>query len=153
MFVYQRVRCFFFFNRLCDHTPLVSVIAGEPCLFPVVSPQSTQLITASWVYTKLARRTGNKWLLGPKSEFLTFVSLVSKYVLPMNPWMLDELFQLFPWIESKAIYPLVIYTLGTGQFAMDSSTMYELMKIFPRKNGDYSYRMGPPSYKLVYKPL
>ena len=43
MFVYQRVRCFFFFNRLCDHTPLGSVIAGEPCLFPVVSPQSTQL--------------------------------------------------------------------------------------------------------------
>ena len=79
MFVYQRVRCFFFFNRLCDHTPLVSVIAGEPCLFPVVSPQSTQLITASWVYTKLARRTGNKWLLGPKSEFLTFVLLVSTF--------------------------------------------------------------------------
>ena len=153
MFVCQRVRCFFFFNRLWDHTPLVSVIAGEPCLFPVVSPQSTQLITASWVYTNLARRTGNKWLLGPKSEFLTFVLLVSKYVLPMNPWILDEL---FPWIESKdskTIYPLVIYTLGTGEFAMDSSTMYELTKIFPRKNGDYSYRMGPPSYKLVYKPL
>ena len=36
--------------------------------------------TASWVYTKLARRTGNKWLLGAKSEFLTFVLLVSKYV-------------------------------------------------------------------------
>ena len=35
---------------------------------------------ASWVYTKLARRTGNKWLLGPKSEFLTFILLVSKYV-------------------------------------------------------------------------
>ena len=35
---------------------------------------------ASWVYTKLVRRTGNKWLLGPKSEFLTFILLVSKYV-------------------------------------------------------------------------